>query len=211
MIDKIVKFLKSEYSGDEFATKNKRDPFRVLVSCLISLRTKDEVTFEASKRLYKLADSPKKMMNLDVRKIEKAIYPAGFYKTKAKRIKEISKRLVEEHKSKVPSDIDELMKFNGVGRKTANIVITFGYDKPGIAVDTHVHRISNRLGFVNTQNPHDTEFALRKKLPKKYWIVFNELIVRHGQNTCKPIGPKCFECGIKRYCKKVGVDKRYWK
>jgi endonuclease-3 len=160
--------------------------------------------------LFQLAKTPEQMSKLKVKDIEKAIYPVGFYKTKARRIKGISKILFDNYNSNVPADFDELLKFNGVGRKTANIVITYGFGKPGIAVDTHVHRISNRLGLVKTKNPHDTEFALKKILPKKYWIVFNKLLVKHGQQTCRPIGPRCFQCVVNDYCKKVGVDKRYY-
>lgn len=203
----IVKELRKHYSEDEFAEKNKRDPFRVLVSCIISLRTKDEVTYCATDRLFSLAKTPSQMAALAEREISKAIYPAGFYKTKAGRIKEISKRLVKEYDSKVPDFIDELLKFKGVGRKTANIVVTFGYNLPGIAVDTHVHRISNRLGIVKTKVPDETEAVLRKILPKKYWLAFNELLVRHGQNRCKPISPICSKCMISKYCARVGVLK----
>ena len=201
MIDKIISLLKRNYSSDEFAEKNGREPYKVLISCILSLRTKDAVTDAASKRLFKIADTPKKMMKINVKKIEKAIYPVGFYITKAKRIKEMSRKLFKEYNSIVPNTIDELLKFNGVGRKTANIVVTYGYNLPGIAVDTHVHRISNRIGIVKTKNPEQTEFALRKKIPMKYWIVLNELLVKHGQNICKPIGPKCDRCMITEYCK----------
>ncbi|MBW2991725.1 endonuclease III [Candidatus Woesearchaeota archaeon] len=201
MIQKIISELKKHYSHDEFAEKNNRDPYKVLISCILSLRTKDTTTYPASKRLFRLANTPKKMLKLTEKQIRKAIYPVGFYKTKAKRIKEISKKLINEYNSIVPNTIEELLNFKGIGRKTANIVVTFGYNLPGIAVDTHVHRISNRIGLVKTKTPEKTEFALRKKIPKKYWIVLNELLVRHGQNICRPVNPKCSECMIIKYCK----------
>ena len=210
MIDKIVKLLKKKYLDKQKLASQLEDPYKVLISCLLSLRTKDEVTFKATDRLFLLAKTPKQMSMLNTKKIEKAIYPVGFYKTKARRIKDISKSLFENYNSNVPDDFDELLKFKGVGRKTANIVITYGFGKPGIAVDTHVHRISNRLVLVKTTNPHETEFALKKILPQTHWIVYNELLVRHGQTVCKPIGPRCFLCTINDYCKKVGVDRRYY-
>ncbi|GAX62239.1 DNA-(apurinic or apyrimidinic site) lyase [Candidatus Scalindua japonica] len=184
-----------------------KGPFAVLVSCLLSLRTKDKVTGDASSRLFGLADNPEKMLDLSIKSIEKAIYPVGFYKTKAKRIKEICKVLLDDYGGVVPDEIDELLKLNGVGRKTANLVVTLGYGKLGICVDTHVHRISNRLGLVKTKTPEQTEFALRKTLPQKYWLIYNDLLVTYGQNLCVPISPWCSKCKIFKYCKRVGVEK----
>ena len=178
MIAKIISLLKSNYSTSEFAEKNGKDPYKVLISCILSLRTKDETTYPASKRLFKLAKTPKQMLKLAEKQIRKAIYPVGFYRTKAKTIKDISARLFKDYNSKVPDTVEELLKFKGIGRKTANIVVTFGYGLPGLAVDTHVHRISNRIGWVRTKAPEETEFALKKKIPKKYWIMLNELLVR---------------------------------
>lgn len=179
-----------------------KDPFKVLVSCILSLRTKDETTAEASKRLYKLAQTPQQMIKLSTKQIARAIYPVGFYKTKSKRIKEICRRLITEFNGKVPSDFDTLMTFKGVGRKTANIVMTYGFNRDGyIAVDTHCHRIPNRLGWVNTKKPEQTEEALKKLLPRKYWRDFNNIFVQFGQNICKPIGPKCNICPVSKYCK----------
>ena len=184
-----------------------KSPFMVLISCLLSLRTKDKVTAEASNRLFKLADNPEKMLGLSIKNIEKAIYPVGFYKTKAKRIKEICKALLDDYEGVVPDEIDELLKLKGVGRKTANLVVTLGYGKLGICVDTHVHRISNRLGLVKTKTPEQTEFDLRKKLPKKHWLIYNDLLVTYGQNLCVPISPWCSKCKIFKYCKRIGVKK----
>ena len=185
----------------------KRTPFHVLISCLLSLRTKDQTTSEASRRLFAVADNPEEMMNIPIPKLEKLIYPVGFYRTKARKIKEICKILIAEYNSMVPDEIDELLKLNGVGRKTANLVVTLGYKKPGICVDTHVHRITNRWGYVKTKNPHETEFALREKLPKKYWLTINDLLVTYGQNICVPIAPKCSICQVSAYCEKVGVTR----
>jgi|TARA_B100001971_G_C18257310_1_gene583287 endonuclease-3 len=211
-IEQIISILKRDYPKfrtpivTEFAERT-RDPFKVLISCLLSLRTKDETTAKASKRLFELGESPEEMVKLSEERIRDAIYPVGFYKTKAKRIKEICKRLIEEYESKVPDTIDELLKFKGVGRKTANLVVTQGYGKLGICVDTHVHRISNRLGLVKTKTPEKTEFALRELLPKEYWIVYNDLLVSYGQNVCVPISPFCSKCSIREFCKRVGVER----
>ena len=185
----------------------KRTPFHVLISCLLSLRTKDQTTREASRMLFAVADNSEEMMKIPIPKLEKLIYPVGFYRTKARKIKEICKVLIEEYRSRVPDEIDELLKLNGVGRKTANLVVTLGYKKPGICVDTHVHRITNRWGYVKTKNPHETEFALREKLPQKYWLTINDLLVTYGQNICVPISPKCSICQVRIYCKKVGVTR----
>jgi endonuclease-3 len=181
-------------------------PFTVLISCLLSLRTQDKTTDAASRRLFKLARTPKTMARLTKKIIEKAIYPVGFYKTKADNIIKISDLLLSRYKGRVPDEIDELLKLPGVGRKTANLVVTLGYDKPGICVDTHVHRISNRWGYVQTKTPEQTEMALRAKLPPEHWIVINDLLVSFGQNLCKPISPLCTQCKIRRYCDRVGVD-----
>ncbi len=182
-----------------------KDPFRVLITCLLSLRTKDEVTLKASERLFSVAKTPQEFLNLPTKKIEELIYPVGFYRVKAKRIKEISKIIIERYGGKVPDNLEELLTLPGVGRKTANIVITQGFNKYGIAVDTHVHRVSNRLGLVKTKTPEETEVKLREIIPKKYWIELNDLFVSFGQNICTPISPRCSICPISKYCDKVGV------
>ena len=209
-IDNIVQILTERYHDDTSAlmdVSNARDPFRVLISCILSLRTKDEVTAKATKRLFAHAKTPAEMLNLTKEEIEYAIYPVGFYHRKAEQILEICRVLIDKYDSRVPDELEELLNFKGVGRKTANIVVTMGYNKPGVAVDTHVHRISNRLGLVATKTPHQTEFALRELLPKKYWIILNDLLVMHGQNICTPISPKCSICPITEYCKRVGVGR----
>lgn len=177
-----------------------RDPYRVLISCILSLRTKDKVTEDASYRLFALASDPRKMLMLTKKQIEKAIYPAGFYRRKAETILAISQRILKQYGGKVPDTIDELLTLPGVGRKTANLVVTVAYKKPGICVDTHVHRIVNRWGYVNTRTPFETEMALRKKLPRKYWIIINDLLVSYGQNLCRPVSPHCGSCHIAPYC-----------
>ncbi len=210
---KIISILKKETekyvlpSVSQIALLEKDRPFRVLISCILSLRTKDEVTFPASERLFERASTLESLSRLDPKEIEKIIFPVGFYKIKAKQIPEICRRILQEYDGKVPDEIDELLKLKGVGRKTANLVMTLGYGKEGICVDTHVHRISNRLGFVQTKNANQTEFKLRKILPRKYWIDYNDLLVTWGQNVCKPISPFCSNCGIEKYCEKIGVLK----
>ena len=180
-------------------------PFKVLVSCIISLRTKDEVTALASERLFEMAGTPGEMKNLSVEEVARLIYPAGFYRNKAAQIVDISQQLVDSYGGVVPDEIDELLKFKGVGRKTANLVVTLGYGKPGICVDTHVHRICNRWGYVSTKSPDETEAALRKKLPAEYWIKINDLLVAFGQNLCYPISPRCSTCCLAGMCARVGV------
>ncbi|HRR92248.1 MAG TPA: endonuclease III, partial [bacterium] len=195
-IEKIIEILRESVKEwkqpvvTQIAERD-RDPFRILISTILSLRTKDEVTKIASERLFSLARTPEEMLRLEEEEIERAIYPVGFYRNKAKTIKEICKVLIERYNGRVPDDIDELLKLKGVGRKTANLVITLGYNKPGICVDTHVHRISNRLGYVKTKTPEETEFALRGKLPEEYWIEFNDLLVTLGQTICHPVSPRC--------------------
>jgi endonuclease-3 len=181
------------------------DPFRVLISCLLSLRTKDAVTEAASRRLFALADTPAAILALPRRAIERTIYPVCFYRVKARTLHEVSRDLLARFDGRVPDTLDELLTLKGVGRKTANLVVTVGYNKAGICVDTHVHRISNRWGYVRTKTPEATEQALRATLPRRHWIVFNDLLVPFGQNCCKPISPLCSQCSVEKYCAKVGV------
>jgi endonuclease III len=180
-------------------------PFTVLISCLLSLRTQDKTTNAASERLFAIASRPKQILATPVETIQKAIYPVAFYRVKAKTIHAISDQLLTRFGGEVPSGLDDLLELPGVGRKTANIVVTLGFRKAGIAVDTHVHRISNRLGYVRTKTPNATEMALRKKLPRRYWLIYNDLLVTYGQNLCKPISPFCSRCKIAQYCRRVGV------
>lgn len=209
-IDNIVKLLHKDFEEhkvehSEFVDfmENIKDPYLVLICCILSLRTNDKTTIKATRNMLKLASTPKDMVKVDVDTLSSAIYPVGFYQNKASQIIELSRELVEKYNSKVPDSIDELVKFKGVGRKTANLVLTKGFNKPAICVDTHVHRITNRLGYVVTKTPDETETELRKILPKKYWIDFNTLLVTHGQNICKPQRPNCEKCSIFGYCKKI--------
>jgi len=196
-IDKIIKLLKKEIKQFEnpIATKigkTTKDPFLVLISCIMSLRTKDTTTGPAAQRLFKLAKNPKSMLKLTKKQIEKAIFPVGFYPTKAKYIQKTCKALIKNYKGKVPDNEEELLKLPGIGRKCMGIVMCYGFGKNShIPVDTHVHKIANRLGWVKTKTPEKTEQALIKSIPKKYWHDLNNLLVAHGQNICVPVSPYC--------------------
>ncbi len=209
-IDEVIRLLKKAMRDlpDPSVTlvgKRWKSPFLVLISCILSLRTKDATTLPASERLFRLASTPQKMLQLSPAQIRKAIYPVGFYKTKALRILGICKDIIMKFNGCVPDDLEALMTMKGVGRKTANLVLTEGFGIPAMCVDTHVHRISNRMGYVRTKTPHETEMALRKHLPKKYWIHYNALLVTWGQNVCRPVSPLCSRCSIRRYCQREGV------
>ncbi len=187
------------------ARESARDPFRILIATVLSLRTKDQTTAEASTRLFQVADTPAAMRSLSPRRLERLIYPVGFYRTKATQIRAICGILLARHGGRVPDEIDELLALPGVGRKTANLVVTVGYHKPGICVDIHVHRISNRWGYIKTKTPEQSEEALRAKLPARYWITYNDLLVPYGQNLCLPVSPRCSQCKLAEYCDRVGV------
>jgi endonuclease-3 len=182
-----------------------RDPFEILISTLLSLRTKDEVTAVATERLFSLASTPEGMLKLSEAQIQKAIYPVGFYRNKAETIRQVCRDLIDRFAACVPDTLEALLTIKGVGRKTANLVVALGFNGPGLCVDTHVHRISNRLGYVRTKTPEETEFALRKKLPPEYWLRVNTLLVAFGRNTCRPISPLCSGCPVAAYCDRVGV------
>lgn len=205
-IDKIMKELLKVTKSmpmpvvTEIKLVTNRDAYKILISTMLSLRTKDSTTRDASMRLFEKAGNPKDMLKLSEEEIAKLIYPVGFYRVKAKNILEVSKTIIDDYNGKVPDEIDELLKLRGVGRKVANLVVTEAFDKYGICVDTHVHRISNRFGYVSTKKPEQTEFALRKKLPKKYWRIYNDTLVIYGQNLCKPINPLCNQCSVSKYC-----------
>lgn len=180
-------------------------PYTVLISTLISLRTKDDVTLAASERLFSLADNPEKMLSLSDEEIEKAIYPAGFYKRKAQNIKEISKTLIEKYDGKVPSAQEELLALPGVGIKTANLTLNLGFNIDAICVDCHVHQIANRIGWIDTKTPEESVDALESIMPRRFWIPLNELLVAYGQNVCLSISPLCSECPICKECPKKGL------
>ncbi|MHB8110452.1 MAG: endonuclease III domain-containing protein [Syntrophorhabdaceae bacterium] len=183
----------------------RRDPFIILVGTLLSLRTKDETTEKVMNTLMTRVKTPQDLVRIPVDELEKAIYPVGFYRNKAKTLKEVAQIIIDTYGGAVPDSIDELLKVRGIGRKTANLVVTEGYGKPGICVDTHVHRISNRLGIVTTGNPHKTEEALRQVLPQRYWIIYNSLLVTFGKNICTPLSPKCSACPLEPLCPRKGV------
>jgi endonuclease-3 len=185
----------------------RRDPYRVLVSCILSLRTKDETTSAASWRLFKIADTPRKIVKILLGRLEKIIYPVGFYRVKAQVILEASRRIIEQFNVQVPNTLDELLTIKGVGRKTANLVLGLGFGIPAICVDTHVHRISNRLGWVKTKDPYQTEEDLEKIIPKREWIDLNTNLVTFGQNICVPVSPHCSRCYTKKFCKKINVTR----
>lgn len=202
-IDKIVSEIKNaNLPQSEFVKlmEDFHDPFLVLICCILSLRTNDRTTYPASLRMLKLGKKPEDFLSVNEKELSEAIYPVGFYQNKARQILEIAKELVEKYDSKVPADMDELVKFKGVGRKTANLVMAKGFQVPAICVDVHVHRISNRLGLVQTKTPDETEMELRKQLPEKYWLDINTILVTFGQNICKPVKPLCIKCPIKDYC-----------
>jgi len=211
-IGEILSLIETEYNKNRkpIVTKiseKQRNPFLILISTILSLRTKDEVTAEASYRLFHVASTPSEMLKLSNLQIEKLIFPVGFYHRKAEHILQVCRILLDKYGGKVPDNLDELLALPGVGRKTANLVIVLGYDKYGICVDTHVHRISNRWDYVQTKTPEKTEFALREKLPKEYWKIYNDYLVSFGQHLCKPISPLCSTCPIEKWCPKRGVGK----
>jgi len=191
----------------EVEAERHADPFRVLVSCLLSLRTQDRTTAGACRRLFALARTPCEMVHLDLETIERAIYPVGFYRNKARTLKALSEDLLTNFGGRVPDRLDALLRLPGVGRKTANLVVSVAFDKPGICVDTHVHRITNRWGYVATKTPDETEAALRGKLPRRYWKPINRLLVMFGQNLCKPLSPLCSRCPVERDCPRIGVSR----
>jgi endonuclease-3 len=182
-------------------------PFRVLVATILSLRTKDTLTAVVAPRLFAVADTPATMMEIAEEELASLIYPVGFYRNKARTIRQVCQQLLAHYQGAVPSDLEQLLALPGVGRKTANLVLTKGYGLPGICVDTHVHRICNRWGYVNTKTPDQTEFALRDKLPQAYWIPINGLLVTLGQNICHPTSPRCSQCPLSEYCERVGVTR----
>jgi len=205
---RLIKNQVSIYTVPSVTKVSKRnDPFQVLISCILSLRTKDKTTIEASGRLFKVAPSPDSMVKLSISRIQKIIYPVGFYRRKAQVILNLSKKILGEFKGKVPEKLEDLLSFKGVGRKTANLVLGLGFGIPAICVDTHVHRISNRLGWVRTKSPQETEEALQQIIPKHLWIDLNTILVTFGQNICVPVSPYCTSCAVRKLCKRIGVTK----
>lgn len=210
-IDKAFSILRKEISAWQEPVIGRiaraHEPYKVLISTILSLRTKDSTTDEASKRLFSIAGNPDKMIKTSIVEIEKAIFPVGFYHIKAKNIIEISRIIMDRYHGDVPDTLDELLKLPGVGRKTANLVLILGFDKMGICVDTHVHRITNRWGYVKTKTPDETEMALREKLPGRHWKEINNLLVPYGQNLCMPVSPFCSRCRLIGFCERNGINK----
>lgn len=188
-----------------FVAENSGSPFQVLIATVLSLRTQDATTIHAARRLFALAGEPRAMLALDEATLARTIYPVGFYRQKARQIREICRILLEREGGEVPRDIDALLELPGVGRKTANLVVSLGYGEPGVCVDTHVHRITNRWGYVETRTPEQTEMALRATLPRPYWTDVNRLLVQFGQAICRPVSPRCSICPVARSCRRVGV------
>ena len=208
-IDVVLRTLKRlvRQWDEPVVGRYRSDPFTTLISCLLSLRTKGETTRGASERLFRLARTPRQMLGLSLRQIERAIYPVGFYRTKARTLRTVCQTLRDRYQGHVPDTLEELLTIKGVGRKTANLVVTLAFRKDGICVDTHVHRISNRWGYVKTKTPEETEFALRRKLPPKHWLIYNDLLVAFGQHLCHPTSPWCSRCPLAGPCAKVGVTR----
>jgi len=208
MINTLKTYLKDEVPVvTKISRSDGGSPFLILIGTLLSLRTKDETTDRAMIHLTERAKTPGDILSLSHTELEKIIYPVGFYRNKAKTLKNVSRIILEKYGGKVPDTLDELLTIKGVGRKTANLVITEAFGKPGICVDTHVHRISNRLGYVTTKTPEQTEYALREKLPRHYWKIYNTLLVAFGQKICRPVSPLCSTCPVRVYCDRVGVTK----
>ena len=205
LIERQVRSLKIPWVTQ--VSKKKKGPFKVLVSCILSLRTKDKITQASTENFFKVAKDPNDVLRLKVSQIEKLIYPVGFYRNKARVLIGIARHLVNEYKGRVPSSEEALLRLKGVGRKTANLVLGLGFGIPAICVDTHVHRIINRLGWTETKDPFSTEMALKKLIPKNWMIKLNTILVAFGQNVCLPISPLCSKCQVKRYCEKVGVKR----
>ncbi|HDQ44144.1 MAG TPA: endonuclease III [bacterium] len=211
-LDRILTVLQRESRNWQvpivtLVAERSNDPFQILVSTLLSLRTKDETTTAASRRLFAKATTPEAMLSLSTEEIRVLIFPVGFYKRKAENLHAVSRMLLDRYGGRVPADLDELLKIPGVGRKTANLVVTLGFGKPGICVDTHVHRITNRFGYVRTRTPGETEFALRAKLPPAWWIPINDILVAFGQSLCHPTSPWCSRCPVETDCEKTGVTR----
>ncbi len=211
-IDRFVNTLTKAYAQWQapiitFIANRGATPFEILVSTILSLRTKDEVTSEAAARLFAKARTAEGLIALGEKEVARLIYPVGFYPTKAKRLMEISRIILTDHQDKVPDTMEGLLALPGVGRKTANLVLVEGYGIDAICVDTHVHRISNRIGYVETKTPEQTEMALREKLPRRHWIKYNELLVAFGQVICRPVSPHCSQCPVAKMCPRIGVGK----
>jgi endonuclease III len=212
-INKIMKILSKKYPNRGVTTLNrmsqedKTNPFKILISCLLSLRARDENTEKVSKQLFKVADTPKQILKLSIKKLEKLIFSSGHYHKKAQTLKHVSQELINKFNSQVPKTKEELLSIKGIGPKTANIVLNFAYNQPVLPIDTHCHRIPNRIGWIQTKTPEKTETALEQILPKKYWQKFNSIFVQFGREICQPISPWCSKCPLNKFCKKIGIKR----
>jgi endonuclease-3 len=210
-ISKVMDILLREYLKHRQPTLRRtskyRTPFQILIACLISLRTQDKNTEIVSENLFKIADTPEKIASMSIKKLEKLVYSSGYYKKKARILKSVSKDILKRFNGRVPDNKEQLLSIKGVGQKTANIVLSFAYGKDFIPIDTHCHRIPNRLGWISTKNADETEEDIIQILPKKYWKEFNTTIILFGQNICFPISPFCSKCPVRKYCKRIGVEK----
>jgi len=212
-IPKVMEILSKKYHNTGVTTLNrmreedKKDSFKILISCLLSLRARDENTEKVSEKLFSIADTPNRILDMDKKELEETIFSSGHYRKKAETLKHVSKELINRFKGKVPDNREDLISIKGIGPKTANIVLAFAFNKPVIPVDTHVHRIPNRLGWVNTREPEKTEEELMKIIPKKHIIDFNAIFVQFGRDICNPISPKCSSCPVSNYCPKRGVNR----
>ena len=207
-IEKIMGILSKYYNKDKTTLNRMRknpNAFKILISCLLSLRTQDKNTEISSKRLFAVADTPKEILKLPMKKLERLIFSSGHYRKKARTLKHVSKVLIEQFNSRVPETREELMSIKGIGPKTANIVLAFAFGKKVLPIDTHCHRIPNRLGWIKTKTPEQTESELNRILPKKYWVNFNSIFVQFGKTICQPVSPKCSICPINQYCPRIGV------
>jgi len=209
-IPRIMSILEKHFNYHERTTLNKmrKNPnaFKILIACLLSLRAKDETTSRISEELFKIADTPKKILNLSTKKLEKIIFSTGHYHKKAQALKSVSNELLKRFHGKVPNNKEDLISIKHIGPKTANIVLNFAFNQVVIPVDTHCHRVPNRLGWVRTKTPEKTEKELEKILPRKYWREFNAIFVLFGRTICVPVSPKCSICPIRKYCPKIGVN-----
>lgn len=207
-IETVLETLDETYDEHPMANITKGNAYKVLIACLLSLRTKDETMIPAAERLFQVADTPETLVELTPEEIQKLVFPVGFYRNKSHTLIEVSRRILEDFDGKTPETMDDLLSLKGVGRKTANLVLGLGHGIPAICVDVHVHRISNRLGYIKTKDPEDTEMTLRDVLPVPYWHVINKVMVLHGQQTCKPVGARCDVCPVEQYCEKLDVKAR---
>jgi len=208
----VLEILSKKYNANDKTTLNrmrkKPEPFKILISCLLSLRAKDETTEKISKELLEIADTPEKIIKIPLQKLERIIFSTGHYRKKARVLKSVSKEILEKFKGNVPKTREELLSIKGIGPKTANIVLAFAYGQSVIPVDTHCHRVPNRLGWVQTKTPEQTEQELMKIIPKTHWSEFNAIFVQFGREICVPISPWCSKCPIEKYCPKINVERR---